>query len=184
MEFVESLYFNLFNLIYHFFYYFFFNVASVTFHQGIAGSIIQDGRRLRSGRQAICIIYIIISLRKCMVYLRFILLRNRTIRTIYITSKRLPLQPVSSERNHQVADKFRKMCCLNAYGRKRGRMGVKQCMHSSHSLDCLLGVFFDDYMSKLFPIFYLANFVCFHPSKYKAFLPNINYIFLILPYTK
>ncbi len=44
--------------------------------------------------------------------------------------------------------------------------------------------FFDDYMSKLFPIFYLANFVCFYPSKYKAFPPNINYIFLILPYTK
>ncbi len=35
---------------------FFFGVASVTFHQRIAGSIIQDGRRLRSGRQAICII--------------------------------------------------------------------------------------------------------------------------------
>ncbi len=53
----------------------------------------------------------------------------------------MPLQPVSSERNRQVADKFRKM---NVYGRKRGRVGVKQCMHSFHSLDCLLGVFFDD----------------------------------------
>ena len=63
------------SLFFLFFFLFFFNVASVTFHQGIAGSIIQDGRRLRSGRQAICIIYIIISLRKCMVYLRFILLR-------------------------------------------------------------------------------------------------------------
>ncbi len=100
---------------------------------------------------------------------------------IVFTSKRLPLQPVSSERNHQVADKFRKVSCLNVYGRKRGRVGVKQCMHS---FDCLLSVFFDDYMSKLFPIFYLANFVCFYPSKYKAFPPNINYIFLILPYTK
>ena len=50
-----------------------------------------------------------------------------------------------------MADKFRKMSCLNVYGRKRGRMGVKQCMHSFHSLDCLLGVFFYDYMSKLFP---------------------------------
>ena len=108
--------------------------------------------------------------------------------TVYIyysfTSKRLPLQPVSSERNHQVADKFRKVSCLNVYGRKRGRVGVKQCMHSFHFLDCLLSVFFDDYMSKLFPIFYLANFVCFYPSKYKAFPPNINYIFLILLYTK
>ena len=41
--------------------------TGVTFHQRIAGSIIQDGRRLRSERQAICIIYIVISLRKCMV---------------------------------------------------------------------------------------------------------------------
>ena len=98
---------------------------------------------------------------------------------IYIyTSKRSPLQPVSSKRNRQVADKFRKVSCLNVYGRKRGHVGVKQCMHSFHSLDCLLSVFFDDYMSKLFPIFYLANFVCFYPSKYKAFPPNINYIFL------
>ncbi len=104
--------------------------------------------------------------------------------SIVFTSKRLPLQPVSSGRNHQVADKFRKVGCLNVYGRKRGRVGVKQCMHSFNSLDCLLSVFFDDYMSKLFPIFYLANFVCFYPSKYKAFPPNINYIFLILPYTK
>ena len=77
-----------------------------------------------------------------------------------------------------------KMSCLNVYGQKRGRVGVKQCMHSFPSLDCLLSVFFDDYMSKLFPIFYLANFVCFYPSKYNAFPPNINYIFLILPYTK
>ncbi len=46
-------------------------------------------------------------------------------------------------------------------------VGVKQCMHSFHSLDCLLSVFFDDYMSKLFPIFYLANFVCFYPSNIK-----------------
>ncbi len=49
--------------------------------------------------------------------------------SIVFTSKRLPLQPVSSERNHQVADKFRKVSCLNVYGRKRGRVGVKQCMH-------------------------------------------------------
>ena len=78
-----------------------------------------------------------------------------------------------------MADKFPKMSCLNVYSQKRGRRGVKQCMHSFHSLDCLLGVcvFFDDYMSKLFPIFYLANFACFYPSKYKAFPPNINYIF-------
>ena len=100
--------------------------------------------------------------------------------SIVFASKRLPLQPVSSERNHQVADKFRKVSCLNVYGRKRGHVGVKQCMHSFHSLDCLLSVFFDDYMSKLFPIFYLANFVCFYPSKYKAFPPNINYIFVYM----
>ena len=43
-----------------------------------------------------------------------------------------------------MADKFRKVSCLNVYGRKRGRVGVKQCMHSLHSLDCLLSVFFDD----------------------------------------
>ncbi len=67
-----------------------------------------------------------------------------------------------------MADKFRKMSCLNVYGRKRRRVGVKQCMHSFHSLDCLLRVFFDDYMSKLFPIFYLANSVCFYPSKYRS----------------
>ncbi len=89
------------------------------------------------------------------------------VNSIVFTSKRLPLQPVSSERNHQVADKFRKVSCSNVYSRKRGRVGVKQCMHSFHSLDCLLSVFFDDYMSKLFPIFYLANFVCFDPPVYE-----------------
>ena len=45
---------------------------------------------------------------------------------IVFTSKRLPLQPVSSEGNHQVADKFRKASCLNVYGWKRGR----QTMHA------------------------------------------------------
>ncbi len=100
-------------------------------------------------------------------------------------SKMLPLQPVSSDRNHQVPDQFGKMSFLNVYGRKRGRLRVKQCMHSFHSLDCLLGVSFYDYMSKLFLISYLASFVCFYPSsKYKALPPNINYTFLILPYTK
>ncbi len=44
--------------------------------------------------------------------------------SIVFTSKRLPLQPVSSKRNHEVADKFRKMGCLNVYGRKRGYVGV------------------------------------------------------------
>ena len=68
-----------------FFSFIFFGVASVTFHQRIAGSIIQDGRRLKSGRQAFCIIYIIISLRKCMVCLWFILLRNRTIPKHYLS---------------------------------------------------------------------------------------------------
>ncbi len=84
-----------------------------------------------------------------------------------------------------MAGKLRKVSCLNVYGRKVSCLNVtdiKQCMHSFHTLDCLLSVFFDDYMSKLFPIFYLPNFVCFYPSKYKAFPPNINYIFLILPY--
>ena len=84
----------------------------------------------------------------------------------------------------QVADKFRKMSLLNVYGRKRGRVGVKQCMQFLPFLKLFVRFFFDDYMSKLFPIFYLANFVCFYPSKYKAFPPNINYIFFILPYTK
>ncbi len=49
--------------------------------------------------------------------------------SIVFTSKRLPLQPVSSERNHQVADKFRKVSCLNVYGRKRGRC-ERQTMHA------------------------------------------------------
>ncbi len=46
--------------------------------------------------------------------------------SIVFTSKRLPLQPVSSERNHQVADKFRKMSCLKVYSQKRGRVGIKK----------------------------------------------------------
>ncbi len=77
-----------------------------------------------------------------------------------------------------MADKFRKVSCLNVCGRKTGRVGVKQCMHSFHSLDCLLSVFFDDYMSKLFPILVFSK-LCFvfYPSKYKAFPPNIKYIF-------
>ncbi len=58
----------------------------------------------------------------------------------------------------------------------------RQTMHAF--LRLFIRCFFDDYMSKLFPTFYLANFVCFYPSKYKAFPPNVNYIFLILPYTK
>ncbi len=37
---------------------FFFGVASVTYHQRIAGSIIQEPLCRRSGRQPICIIYI------------------------------------------------------------------------------------------------------------------------------
>ena len=44
-------------------------------------------------------------------------------------------------------------------------------MHSFHSFDCLLSIFFDDYMSKLFPTFYLANFVCFYPlSMFLSFM--------------
>ncbi len=77
----------------------------------IAGSIVQDGRRLRSGRQAFCIIYLIISLRngifmvysatesyysqtlsfaslhKCMVDFWFILLRNGTIPQHYLSPR-------------------------------------------------------------------------------------------------
>ena len=34
-------------------------------------------------------------------------------------------------------------------------------------------VFYYDYMSKLFSIFYLAHFTCFYPSKHKAFPPNV-----------
>ncbi len=75
---------------------------------------------------------------------------------------------------------------LKGYGRKRGRVGVKQCMHSFHSLDCLLSVFFfrmitcRNYFRFLFSKFCL--FLSFKNTK--AFPPNINYIFLILPYTK
>ena len=43
-------------------------------------------------------------------------------------------------------------------------------------LDYLLGVSFYDYMSKLFPIFYVANFVCFILEDRKL-SPNINYMF-------
>ncbi len=86
----------------------------------------------------------------------------------------LPLQPVSSERNHQVADKFRKMSCLNAYGRKRGSVGVKQCMHSFHSLDCLVGVFFNvetisDFLFSKFCLFLSFKIQSFS-SKYKLHL--------------
>ena len=89
--------------------------------------------------------------------------------SIVFTSKRLPLQPVSSEGNHQVADKFRKVSCLYVYGRKRGHVGVKQCMHSFHSLYCLLSVFFNDYMSKLFPIFFFSKFCLFLSFKIQSF---------------
>ncbi len=67
-----------------------------------------------------------------------------------------------------MADKFRKVSCLNVYGRKRGRVGVKQCMHSFHSLDCLLSVFSGDYMSKLFPIFF-SKFCLFLSFKIQSF---------------
>ena len=49
-----------------------------------------------------------------------------------------------------MADKFRtisknELLCLHT--QKRGRVGVKQCMHYFHSnVDCLLGVSFCDYM--------------------------------------
>ncbi len=59
-----------------------------------------------------------------------------------------------------------------------GNVGVKQCMHSFQSLDCLLSVFFDDYMSKLFPIFYLANFVCFYPSHCGLLFPAMRVLCL------
>ena len=39
-----------------------------------------------------------------------------------------------------MADKFRKMGCLNVYGRKRERVGVKQYMHSFNCYHCLLGI--------------------------------------------
>ena len=42
---------------------------------------------------------------------------------------------------------------LNIYGWKRGRVGVKQYMHSFHCYYCLLEISFYNYMSKLFPIF-------------------------------
>ncbi len=43
---------------------------------------------------------------------------------------------------------------------KRGRVGVKQCMHSFHFLDSLLSVFFDDCMSKLFRFFIVYSKFC------------------------
>ncbi len=86
-----------------------------------------------------CVIYVSVLVNEMPKSARYHIDRANS---IVFTSKRLPLQPVSSERNHQVADKFRKVSCLNVYGRKRGRVGVKQCMHSFHSLDCLLSVFF------------------------------------------
>ncbi len=90
--------------------------------------------------------------------------------SIVFTSKRLPLQPVSSERNHQVADKFQKVSCLNVYGRKRGRVGVKQCMHSFHSLDCLLSVFFDDYIHvETISDFLFSKFCLFLSFKIQSF---------------
>ena len=52
------------------------------------------------------------------------LISYRLIRNNRLTSKRLPEQSVSSKRNHQVTDKFRKVSCLNVYGRKRGRQTI------------------------------------------------------------
>ena len=85
-----------------------------------------------------------------------------------------------------VRDYLLTMLCINNGSRSGGlaNMTLGKFRAAKKHDNCLLSVFFDDYMSKLFPIFYLANFVCFYPSKYKAFPPNINYIFLILPYTK
>ncbi len=59
--------------------------------------------------------------------------------------------------------------CLNVYGRKRGHVGVKQCLHSFHSLDCLLSVFVDDYMSKLFLDFLFSKFCLFLSFKIQSF---------------
>ncbi len=55
--------------------------------------------------------------------------------SIVFTSKSLLLQPVSSKMNHQVADKFRKMGCLNVYGRKRGRVDVKNAVVDSNTCE-------------------------------------------------
>ncbi len=82
----------------------------------------------------------------------------------------MPLQPVSSERNRQVADKFRKMSCLNVYGRKRGRVRVKQCMQSFHSLDCLLSAFFDVETITTFFLLHVETISDFLFSKFCLFL--------------
>ncbi len=69
-----------------------------------------------------------------------------------------------------MADKFRKMSCLNVYGRKRGRVGVKHCMHSFHSLDCSLGVFFYDYIHvETISDFLFSKFCLFLSFKIQSF---------------
>ncbi len=82
-----------------------------------------------------------------------------------------------------MADKFRKnelLKCLRSVTWACGRQTIHAFLPFLRLF--IIGVFFDDYMSKLFQIFcLLANFVCFYPSKYKAFPPNTNYTFLILP---
>ena len=57
----------------------------------------------------------------------FLVVYNRSVTTINEIGLLLIAQPA-------YIYKFRKMsCCLNVYGRrKRGRVGVKQCMHSFH----------------------------------------------------
>ena len=55
---------------------------------------------------------------------------------------RLPQQPVSSKRNHHVANKVRKVGCLMF---TVGNVGVKQYMHSFHCYHCLIEISFYDY---------------------------------------
>ena len=60
---------------------------------------------------------------------------------------------------------------MNVYGRKRGRVGVKQYMHSFHYCRCLLGISFYAYMSKRSYVLLFNKNFC--PSKYRVFPPNI-----------
>ncbi len=55
---------------------------------------------------------------------------------------------------------------LNVYGRKRGRVGVKQCMHS---LDCFLGVFSMITCGNYFRFFIYSTFCLFLSFKIQSF---------------
>jgi hypothetical protein len=72
-----------------------------------------------------------------------------------------------------VADKFRKVGCLNVYDRKPGRVDVKQYMDSFYCYHCLLEISFFDCMSKLFPVRDCSLFIVQGETEQKLYSYNI-----------